>query len=58
MFINLNIYSKQTHKSYRNRMQYRGKSPINDALLIPTPSRILVTIRDIQKLYIHELLVI
>ena len=36
----------------------RGKSPITDPLLIPTPSRISVTIRDIKKLYIHELLAI
>ena len=28
---------------------YRGKSPITDTLLIPTPSRISVTIRDIKK---------
>ena len=35
-----------------------GKYPITDPLLIPTPSRISVTIRDIKKLYIHELLVI
>ena len=27
----------------------RGKSPITDPLLIPTPSRISVTIRDIKK---------
>ena len=30
---------------------YRGKSPITDPLLIPTPSRISVTIRDIKKIY-------
>ena len=36
----------------------RGKSPITDPLLIPTPSRISVNIRVIKKLYIHELLVI
>ena len=40
--------------SYR----YRGKSPITDPLLIPTPSRILVNIRVINKLYIHTLLTI
>ena len=34
----------------------RGKSQITDHLLIPTPSRISVTISDIKKLYIHELL--
>ena len=28
----------------------RGKSPITDPLLIPTPSRILVTRRDIKKI--------
>ena len=33
-------------------------SPIIDPLLIPIPSRISVTIRDIQTLYIHELFVI
>ena len=27
----------------------RGKSPITDPLLIPIPSRISVTIRDIKK---------
>ena len=27
----------------------RGKSPITDSLLIPNPSRISVTIRDIKK---------
>ena len=32
--------------------------PITDSLLIPTPSRISVTIRDIHTLYIHERLVI
>ena len=37
---------------------YRVKSPITEPLLIPTPSRSSVTIIDIQKLYIHELLVI
>ena len=37
---------------------YRGKSPITDLLLIPTPYRFSETIRDIKKLYIHELLVI
>ena len=37
---------------------YRGKSPITDPLIIPTPSHISVTIRYIKKLYIHELLVI
>ena len=36
----------------------RRKYPITDTLLIPTLSRISVTIRDIKKLYIHELLVI
>ena len=35
-----------------------GKSPITDPLLILTPSRISVTIRDIKKVYKHELLVI
>ena len=34
-----------------------GKSPITDPLLIPTPSSISVTIRDIKQLYIHEMLV-
>ena len=34
---------------------YRGKYPITDPLIIPTPSRISVIIRDIKKLYIHEL---
>ena len=28
---------------------YRGKSPITDPLLIPTPCGISVTIRDIKK---------
>ena len=37
---------------------YRGRSPITDPLLIPTPYRISVTIRDIKKLYLHEMLVI
>ena len=37
---------------------YRGKSPITDPLLIPTPYRVSVNIRVIKKLYIHELLVI
>ena len=37
---------------------YRGKSPITDPLIIPTPSRISANIRGIEKLYIHELLVI
>ena len=36
----------------------RGKSPITDPLLIPTPSRISVNIRVIKQLYIYELLVI
>ena len=36
----------------------RGKSPITDPLLIPTPSRISVNIRVIKKLYMHELLLI
>ena len=36
-----------------NTKIYRGKSPITDPLLIPTPSRISVTIRDIKKLYIY-----
>ena len=35
-----------------------GNSPITDPLIIQTPSRISVTIRDIKQLYIHELLVI
>ena len=37
--------------SYRkiNTYLYRGKSPITDPLLIPTPFRISVTIRDIKK---------
>ena len=37
---------------------YRGKSLITDPLIIPTPSRISVNIRDIKTLYIHKLLVI
>ena len=38
------------------RLPYRGKSPITDPLQLPTPSRIPVTIIDINT--IHELLVI
>ena len=38
------------------RYIYRGKSSISDPLLIPTHSCISITIRDINKLYIHELL--
>ena len=36
---------------YSDNLEYisRGKSPITDPLLIPTPSRISVTIRDIKK---------
>ena len=37
---------------------YMGKSPVTDPLVLPTTSRISVTIKDIKKLYIHELLVI
>ena len=37
---------------------YRGKSPITDHLLIPTTSRISITIKDIKTLYIHNKLVI
>ena len=40
------------------KIECRGKSPITDPLLIPTHSRISVIIRDIKKLYIHELLAI
>ena len=36
----------------------RGKSPITDPLLIPTPSHISVTIIYITTLYMHELLAI
>ena len=32
---------------------YRGKSPITDPLLIPTPSRSSVSIRDIKNVYIY-----
>ena len=40
------------YDSYILYDSYRGKSPITD------PSRISVTIRDIKKLYLHELLVL
>ena len=35
-----------------------GRSQVTDPLLIPTLSRISVTIRYIKQLYIHEMLVI
>ena len=60
----INKYIKIKIKRYLNYMYnsiyyiYRGKSPITDPLLIPTPSRISVNIRVIKKLYIHELFVI
>ena len=31
----------------------KGKSPITEPLLIPTPYRISVTIRNIKKVYIY-----
>ena len=40
------------------KIPIREKSPITDYLLIPTSYRNSVTIIDIKKLYIHELLVI
>ena len=49
---------KQTKLNFKIAIICRGKSLITDPLLIPTPSRISVTIRVIKKLYIHELLVI
>ena len=36
-------------RTFSNISLNRGKSPITDPLLIPTPSRISVTIRDINK---------
>ena len=35
---------------FTNFVVYRGKSPITDPLLILTPSRISVTIKDIKKI--------
>ena len=53
---------KQNYNSYRYIYIYiyiyKGNSPITDPLLIPTPSRISVTINDIKILYIHAILVI
>ena len=39
-------------------LRSRGKFPITDPFLIPTPSLISITIRDIETLYIHELVVL
>ena len=50
----MNLYNIYTYKPID--YIYRGKSPITDPLIIPTPSRISVNIRVIKKLYIHELL--
>ena len=36
---------------------HKGNSPITNPLLIPTPSRLSVTIRGINKLYKHNILV-
>ena len=40
---------KDTLTFHLNNNIDRGKSPITDPLLIPTPSRISVNIRDIKK---------
>ena len=45
-------------RTFEDSLLNRGKSSITDPLLIPTTSRISVIIRDINKLYINELLVI
>ena len=37
------------HFNLSLNMSCRGKSPITDRLIIPTPSHISVTIRDIKK---------
>ena len=52
-----NASSRQVVFNYRKNTDM-GKSPNTDPLLIPTTSRISVTIIDIKQLYIHELLVI
>ena len=50
----LRIGSSTKHRAYLSEISIaiitsRGKSPITDPLLIPTPSRISVTIRYIKK---------